>query len=136
MTSVPQSRKNQDQGQSHWVNLREYGRGDYIVNGSMHGRWDKAYYVQNGVGSVLNSSSDVDCNCRLVCFPQKLGAFDYALVEEGQPLPLDQMQLWVLLQAKRDIEADEELKWNYSVFPTLGAEGGSTESSQTSQEQA
>jgi hypothetical protein len=65
-----------------------------------------------------------------------LGAFDYALVEEGQPLPLDQMQLWVLLQAKRDIEADEELKWNSSVFPTPDAEGGSTESSQTSQEQA
>ncbi len=94
------------------------------------------FKLRNGVGSVLNSSSDVDCNCLLVCFPQKLGAFDYALVEEGQPLPLDQIQLWVLLQAKRDIEADEELKWNYSVFPTLGAERGSTESSQTSQEQA
>lgn len=91
------------------------------------------FKLRNGVGSVLNSSSDVDCSCLLVCFPQKLGAFDYALVEEGQPLPVNKMQLWVLLQAKRDIEADEELKWNYSVFPTPG---GCTESSQTSQEQA
>jgi hypothetical protein len=112
---------------THYLSLSR----DLIIDGSLHGRFDTDFFIQNGSGSFFNSSSDYNCVLRV--YPRNIDTSShcYELLEAGREIAISNL-IVVLLEVEKKMSAGTEMFWNYRTESPRNESPVSSQESTTS----